>query len=63
MSYESEIQELRKKLDTIDDEIVGLLIKRFSITSQVGKLKTAHNMEIEDHLREAVILNKIKKKL
>ena len=63
MSYESKIQILRRELDQIDDELVSLLIKRFSITSEVGKLKTTYNIEITDNLREATILNKVKEKI
>lgn len=63
MNYEVEIQKLRKQLDTIDDELLSLLIRRFNVTSQVGKLKESHNMEITDPQRELIILNKIKEKI
>ncbi len=63
MNYEVEIEKLRKQLDTIDDELISLLIRRFNVTSQVGKLKASHNMTIVDHQREAIILNKVKEKI
>lgn len=50
------LEELRKNIDYIDDDIIRLLIERFKIVEQIISLKS----NIEDRDREKEILDKIR---
>lgn len=47
-----ELQQLRRQIDDIDDELLALLARRFDITRQVGRLKASMHMESLDAGRE-----------
>ena len=44
---------LRTEIDTIDEEIIQLLARRFNATEQVGELKAQHQLTAVDPEREA----------
>jgi chorismate mutase/prephenate dehydrogenase len=48
--------ELRKKIDGIDQEILGLIGQRLSIVAQIGKEKRARGLGVVDKKREEMIL-------
>ena len=52
---------LRKKLDSLDNNLIKLIKKRTNIVSNVLKLKT-HKYEIVDKKRISIILKNIKNK-
>ncbi len=54
--YLIKILELRTLLNEIDDTLINLLISRFAITDEIGKLKKANNQPIFDPQREASII-------
>ncbi len=56
------IEELRKEIDLLDDEIIKILDERFKKTDQIGVLKKSSNKTILDNKREEEIINKIKEK-
>lgn len=49
----------RIQIDSIDKDIMTLLIKRFELTNHVAKIKQEHNIETLDSNRELIILDKI----
>ena len=53
-----EVNNLRKEIDTIDNELMDLLNKRFKITQKIGKEKIKNNKPIENIERENDILSK-----
>ena len=55
------LQELRKKLDAIDNELLRLYNKRLKIVHEVGKLKHKTNTPIYRPEREKEILDRLKK--
>ncbi len=57
-----DIEDLRTKIDLIDDEIINLLDERFKVTDEIGKIKKNKNILIQDNKREEEILKKIQKK-
>jgi chorismate mutase len=57
-----ELQKLREKIDSIDDEIVALLSKRMEIVKEVGKLKKEHKIEQLDIKRLEELMDTKKKK-
>ncbi|MDR2508626.1 MAG: chorismate mutase [Candidatus Ancillula sp.] len=56
-----ELSNLRAEIDEIDDEILYLLSKRFSITEEVGKFKAEHRIEDADPIREAKQYKRMKR--
>lgn len=57
--YQAKLSELRIQLNTIDDDLIKLLISRFSLTDEIGRLKQNCNQQIYDPDREANILDNI----
>jgi len=43
-----DLDSLRKDVAQIDDAIIDLLIKRFDLTDEVGRLKNANGIPIEN---------------
>ena len=56
------LEELRKKIDSIDDEILKLLNERMKVVKEVGELKNKTKAPIYRPEREQEILNRLKKK-
>jgi len=50
------LNDLRNKIDSIDEEVIKLLMERFEVVKHVMSLK----IEIEDKNRESEVLDKIK---
>ena len=55
------INELRDKIDLLDDEIMSLLDKRLSLGIKIGNQKSISKTSILDTKREQFILNKTSK--
>jgi chorismate mutase len=55
-----ELLEVRKQIDSVDEELVLLLAKRFALTHQVGQLKASKQLGAVDQDREAHKLEAIK---
>lgn len=53
-----QINDLRTKIDKIDDEIMNLLDKRFSIAIHIGNLKELTKTSVLDTKREKIVLDK-----
>ena len=54
------IKDLRQRIDTIDNDLMLLLNKRYEISDQIGTLKSNSKKEILDQKREDYVLNKTK---
>ena len=55
------LTELRKEIDTIDDQLRELLIKRMDICLDIAVYKKRHNLCIKDERREEDILKNLSK--
>ena len=55
------LEELRKEIDSIDDEIIRLLNKRMEIVKKVGELKNTTNAPIYRPEREKEIIKRLTK--
>lgn len=55
----SKINELREKIDRIDDEIAGLLNQRSEIASKIISLKKNSSIDVEDVSRESSIIARL----
>ncbi len=57
------LDDLRKQIDTIDDEIATLLAKRMDIVEKIGHLKSQNNSAVYRPEREKAIISRISQKL
>ena len=55
------IEDLRLLIDTLDDEIMSLLDKRFTVSIKIGNIKALSKTAVLDTKREEHILNKTSK--
>lgn len=53
-----EITDLRKQIDELDDQLVGLLAKRMRVCREIGQYKKEHNMTVLQTARYGEILDK-----
>ena len=58
-----EIKDLRDQIDSIDDELTRLFVKRMELSAQVAAYKREHNLPIHVPAREQEILQKISEKV
>ncbi len=63
MDSQEKINTLRKIIDDYDDQILDLLVKRFSVSIEIGDIKAANGLEIGDPNREQEIIDRLSKKL
>ena len=63
MKPKNDIHDLRKDIDIIDEKIFDLLVKRFSISDGIGKLKLLKRVDIDDPGREKQIIDRIDSKM
>ncbi len=54
-----ELNEIRKNIDAIDDELTALFAKRMDCTRAVAEAKQQTGMPIRDHARERAIVNRL----
>jgi len=62
MSKNDKMIYLRDKIDTIDDKITDLLVKRFNIVKEIGAIKLNSRTEITNLSREKSIISRIFKR-
>lgn len=62
MNKDLELNDMRGKIDAIDDRIVKLLGERFQLISQVSELKKREGIEVHQQGREDDVLRRIIKK-
>lgn len=56
------LEDLREKIDKIDDEIVALLESRVQIVKEIGELKNKLNIDVYNPQREREILKRLQSK-
>jgi chorismate mutase len=56
MDSNKKINNLRKEIDKIDQKLMILLLKRFSITREIGQIKASNRIDIDDSDRENQII-------
>ena len=57
----NELENLRVKIDEIDESIIELFSERFKVTQKVALVKKKHNLDAIDSSREARQMEKIAK--
>ncbi len=61
MPYRDRLEELRNKIDKIDEEILKLLNERAKLAKDVGHLKKKYNLPVYVPSREKAIFDRLKK--
>ena len=56
----SQIDEMRKKIDAIDEQIIKDLLERIEICRVIGELKKQQGKPIQDRSRETHIFSKVR---
>lgn len=59
----SDITEIQKKVDQIDDEIIDLFTKRMACSHEAAVYKEAHNQPVVDRARERAILKRVSERV
>ncbi len=54
------LDELRNKIDDVDDRIVRLISKRIKIAEEIGEVKKKLGKQLEDLNREQVVLDNVR---
>ena len=57
-----EVQQLRKKIDTIDDQILVGLCERVKLCKTIGAVKKQQGLAVRDSARENEVYKRIKEK-
>ncbi len=55
------MENLRSKIDVLDDKLVVLFEERMNIAEQIGQIKRAGSLPVEDRTREREIINRLTK--
>lgn len=56
------IEEIRKKIDNLDDQILALLIKRIQMVKLIGKIKSGQSLPVLDKARFNKIIMRLTEK-
>ena len=57
-----DIQQLRKKVDTVDEQILNALAEREKICRAIGLIKKKKGLKIRDTARESEVFARVKEK-
>ncbi|MCL2089136.1 MAG: chorismate mutase [Oscillospiraceae bacterium] len=57
-----DIDQLREKIDQIDDQMLSLFEQRMAVAKQIGSYKKAHSLPVNNPLREQEIILRFRKK-
>ena len=53
------LEEIRKEISSINDEMLALFVRRMELSSQVARYKKANGLPTLDRKREEAILQKV----
>jgi chorismate mutase len=63
MELKDKINELRQKIDNFDNQILNLLVQRFALSKEIGKIKASGGINVRDPNREQEIIDRLADKL
>ncbi len=53
-----DLKKMRSTIDSIDNQIIDLLLKRYDLSKEIGMYKKENNIQVLDLKREHEILDK-----
>jgi len=59
MDSSEKINTLRKTIDSLDYQILNLLVDRFSVSKEIGEIKSIGNLKVGDPNREQDIIDRL----
>ncbi|MGY8780315.1 MAG: chorismate mutase [Fidelibacterota bacterium] len=63
MELKDKINEFRQKIDNFDNQILNLLVQRFALSKEIGKIKASGGINVRDPNREQEIIDRLADKL
>ena len=63
MHPKEKINVLRNKIDLLDEQMLDLLVQRFSVSREIGEIKASGGINIGDRNREQEIIDRLAEKL
>ena len=63
MEPKDKIKELRQKIDYYDDQMLDLLVERFAVSKEIGRIKASGSINVGDPNREQEIIDRLANKL
>ncbi len=63
MDAKEKINNLRHKIDDLDNQILDLLVQRFAVSREIGAIKAAEGLVVVDPDREKEIVDRLSQKL
>jgi len=63
MHSKEKINVLRDKIDLLDEQMLDLLVQRFSVSREIGEIKASGGINIGDPNREQEIIDRLVEKL
>ena len=63
MHSKEKINVLREKIDLLDEQMLDLLVKRFSVSREIGEIKVSGGINVGDPNREQEIIDRLAEKL
>jgi chorismate mutase len=63
MHSKEKINVLREKIDLLDEQMLDLLVQRFSFSREIGEIKASGDINVGDPTREKEIIDRLAKKL
>ena len=63
MHSKEKISDLRNKIDSFDDQMLDLLVKRFAVSKEIGEIKASGGINVGDLNREQEIIDRLADKL
>ena len=56
----NELENLRKRIDTIDKELIALFEERMDVVNNIAEYKIKNNLPILNQSREDIVISKVK---
>ena len=63
MHSKEKINVLRNKIDLLDEQMLDLLVQRFSVSREIGEIKASGGINVGDPNREQEIIDRLAEKL
>ncbi|RLG56671.1 MAG: hypothetical protein DRN83_03460 [Hadesarchaea archaeon] len=62
LMHSKKLQELRKEIDRIDEQLISLVAQRLRLAKEIAAIKQKMNLEIRDEKREREIIDCVRKR-
>lgn len=61
MTYKKEIEELRRTIDRLNEELIGKISERVEVAAKIGTVKKRHRQPVIDKKREEEVYDQVRK--